>query len=85
MIYSVIAIHALGGHAYGSWVGGDLQMMWLRHWLGNDLKNCRIMTYGYDSALVTPESVGQSHYSLLDYARRFLGEINKVRVTQEVC
>lgn len=77
---SIIAITGLDGHAYGSWRGkGNLGRMWLRDFLSKDLPRCRTMLYGYNSKL-------SSHGidTILDYGREFLGEIQRVRYTQEV-
>lgn len=55
--------------------------MWLRHFLAEDLPQCRTMIYGYDSSL-KPES--RSIHSIPDYTDSFLEELKKARTTDEV-
>ncbi|OJD33149.1 inversin o89019 [Diplodia corticola] len=81
VLADVIAITGLDGHAYGSWRGkGDLSRMWLRDFLSQDLPQCRVLTYGYNSKL-TGKSRGLER--ILDYGRGFLEEIKQVRTTDE--
>lgn len=54
--------------------------MWLRHFLAEDLPQCRTMIYGYDSSL-GPES--KSIHSIPDYTDSFLEELKKARTTDE--
>lgn len=77
---SIIAIAGLDGHAYGSWQGrGNLGRMWLRHFLCRDLPRCRTMIYGYNSKLSS-----QGVETILDYGRKLMGEIKRIRNTKEV-
>ena len=77
---SIIAIPGIDGHAYGSWQGrGNAHRMWLRHFLSEDLPNCRTMIFGYNSKLR-----GSSIATLEDYSRQLLEGINSVREDTEV-
>jgi len=55
--------------------------MWLKDFLPNDLKDARIITYGYDCRLKRPYS---PHYRLVDLRRAFLEEMENFRVLAEV-
>jgi len=50
--------------------------MWLKDLLPHDVKNIRIMSYGYDSWLVAQEG---SENRLLDYKRLFIQDIENTR------
>lgn len=54
---SIIAVHGLNGHAYGTWAHHEdghpsSEAMWLRDFLPHYFKGARIMVYGYNSALL---------------------------------
>jgi hypothetical protein len=70
----------MDAHAYGSWINKhDANTMWLKDFLAEDMPNCRIMTYGYQSKLLT------NHMNMLtEYGREFFAEIAKVRGTEDV-
>jgi hypothetical protein len=53
--------------------------MWLRDFLSTDLPHCRTMIYGYNSKL-TSHGVD----TIMDYSRRLMEELKKVRKTEEV-
>ncbi|MCJ1231967.1 hypothetical protein MMC12_008647 [Toensbergia leucococca] len=50
----IIALHGLNGHAFTTWVNQDSEnnATWLRDFLSADVPNARILTYGYNSALL---------------------------------
>jgi hypothetical protein len=48
----VIAVTGLAGHSFGSWRSRKTHLMWLKDFLPKDVKNIRIMTYGYNSSLI---------------------------------
>jgi hypothetical protein len=50
--------------------------MWLKDFLPQDLKNARVMTYGYDSRLDGPHA---SHHRIVNFQRTFLEEIENSR------
>jgi hypothetical protein len=53
--------------------------MWLRDFLCKDLPRCRMMIYGYNAKL---SSHGVD--TILDYGRRLMEELKKVRNTEEL-
>ncbi|RDW65601.1 hypothetical protein BP5796_10293 [Coleophoma crateriformis] len=74
-VADVVLVTGLAGHAYGSWTAKSYPwQMWPRHYLCDDLPNCRTMTYGYDTRLLTVNSATK-----LDYTRSFLDELETVR------
>jgi len=56
-------------------------MMWLRHFLSEDMPGCRTMIYGCNTSLA-PESRGI--HQIPDYRDVFLAELDMARVTKEV-
>ncbi|KAH0606842.1 uncharacterized protein H6S33_003676 [Morchella sextelata] len=51
-IVDVVAVTGLAGHAFGSWRNRESGKMWLQDFLPNDIKNIRVLTYGYNSNLI---------------------------------
>jgi len=78
----VVAVTGLAGHAFGSWRNRDTCKMWLKDFLPEDVKNVRIMTYGYDSSLVRGV---KSETRLVDYRRNFIQQLENSRSAAEVC
>lgn len=56
--------------------------MWLKDFLPKDVKNIRIMTYGYDSSIVGSD---QSDARMTDYRRNFIEQLENSRTSAEVC
>lgn len=52
----VIAVTGLGGHALGSFRSADGVSVWLRDFAPEDVPRARIITYGYNTAVVHSES-----------------------------
>lgn len=80
----IVAVSGLNGHPYGSWAGRNdssgQRMMWLRHFLSEDIPRCRTMIYGCNTSLA-PESRGI--HQIPDYSDVFLAELDMARVTEE--
>lgn len=77
---SIIALHGLDGHPYGSWKSkGNLQHMWLRDSFVKHFPTCRTLIYGYDSNLKT-----RGHHSLSDFTVQLLDRLMSLRKTEEV-
>jgi surfactin synthase thioesterase subunit len=64
----VVVITGLGGHAMGSFRSTDGTFVWLRDALPKALPKARILTYGYDTALLK----NKSKESIRDLAKVFL-------------
>jgi hypothetical protein len=78
---SVVAVTGLAGHAFGSWRSRETHKMWLKDFLPKDIGNIRIMTYGYDSSLIGPETNAR----LIDYRRNFIQQLKNSRSSAQVC
>ncbi|KAF8540115.1 hypothetical protein BDD12DRAFT_777518, partial [Trichophaea hybrida] len=78
VIADVVAVTGLAGHAFGSWRSRETHQMWLKDFLPKDIKNIRVMTYGYDSSLV---GLGRSDMRLVDYRRNFIQQLENSRST----
>lgn len=85
---SVIAVHGLNGHAYATWVHYQNSSsqegpgpMWLRDFLPKTIPKARISTYGYNSALIGPNT---SVSTLKDFAKDLLQRIIDDRKTEAV-
>ncbi|KAF8531694.1 hypothetical protein BDD12DRAFT_914648, partial [Trichophaea hybrida] len=76
VVADVIAVTGLAGHAFGSWRNRETHQMWLKDLLPHDVQNIRVMTYGYDSRLV---SQSKAEKRLLDHQRRFIQDIENAR------
>ena len=50
--------------------------MWLKDFLPNDFKNIRVMTYGYDSRIISPQQSGET---MTDYRRNFIEQLENCR------
>ena len=66
VVADIIAVTGLAGHAFGSWACSP-RTMWLRDFLPHDIKNVRVLTYGYNSQLKNATSRGV----IGDHVRRF--------------
>jgi len=55
--------------------------MWLRDFLPQDVKNIRIMTYGYDSSLLGPE---KNSMRMSDYRGNFMEQLKNSRRSAKV-
>ncbi|KAK3639588.1 hypothetical protein LTR56_012373 [Elasticomyces elasticus] len=71
----VVAVTGLAGHALGSFRSADGTFVWLRDVLPSDVPEARVLTYGYDTALVK----NQSKESLYHFASAFLDRLDSFR------
>jgi hypothetical protein len=78
----VVAVTGLAGHALESWRSRETHELWLQDFLPNDVKNIRIMIYGYDSNLAGGE---KSDMRLVDYRRNFIQQLENSRSVTKVC
>ena len=80
-------MHGLNGHAFGTWVCHDedranLETMWLRDFLPAQIERARIVTYGYNSAMLGPNT---SVSTIRDFAFDLLRRILADRDFKKVC
>jgi hypothetical protein len=55
-IDSIVAVTGLAGHPLHSWQRKP-EENWLRDYLPDDFKNCKVWTYGYDTDLDNPHAM----------------------------
>ena len=77
---SVIAVTGLGGHAFGSWKARNHDYMWLQDSLPEDVSGLRVLTYGYDTALVGSDSFTD----IPSLAKDFLLQVKCARTREAV-
>jgi hypothetical protein len=75
VIFSIVAVTGLAGHAFGSWRNRSTRTMWLKDFLPRDVNKVRIMTYGYDSLI---------HSGNIDYRRNFIEQLTNSRSEAKV-
>ncbi|UKZ73695.1 hypothetical protein TrVFT333_001345 [Trichoderma virens FT-333] len=75
IIIRIVAVHGLNGKARGTWTDKDSGMLWLEHFLPEDIPDARIMTFGYDSSLMFSQSKGR----IEDFARDLLNRLWMLR------
>ena len=80
-------MHGLNGHAFGTWACHDedranLETMWLRDFLPTQIKGARVLTYGYNSTLLGPNT---SVSTVRDFASDLLRRILADRDSKKVC
>ena len=77
--YSIIAVTGLAAHAFGSWAH-SARNMWLRDYLPRDIKNARVMVYGYPSHL----QGNMSRSILSDYSTNLIHRLLTMRESAKV-
>ncbi|CAO2656100.1 Nn.00g049030.m01.CDS01 [Neocucurbitaria sp. VM-36] len=73
-VADILFIHGLGGHAIGSWTALNGKC-WPRDFLGSDLTNVRVMTFGYEAKLSEDSSTSQ----LSDFGAQLLQDLSILR------
>ncbi|KAF8538649.1 hypothetical protein BDD12DRAFT_137758 [Trichophaea hybrida] len=79
VVADVVAVTGHAGHAFESWRSHETQLMWLKDFLPKDVKNIRIMTYGYDSNFGGYKNTGAR---LNDYRRNFIQQLQNSRSSE---
>lgn len=80
MFRSIIAVHGINGHPYGSWKGRNEQgVFWLQDFLKTDLPGCRVMLFGYDGRLSS-----SGFHRKRNFADQFLKQVKLARGS-DVC
>ncbi|KAK6540708.1 hypothetical protein TWF694_008100 [Orbilia ellipsospora] len=70
----IVAVTGLGGHPYASWASRDVDVFWLRDFLGDDIPKCRVLTFGYNTTLSI-----DSNYRFEDFSKELLSDLARVR------
>ncbi|KAI5776307.1 hypothetical protein EDC01DRAFT_683096 [Geopyxis carbonaria] len=79
IIADVVAVTGLAGHAYSSWQNRRSQQMWLQDFLPNDVKNIRVMTYGYDTEFFN----SADNSAMVDFRKSFVQQLEVARNSDE--
>jgi hypothetical protein len=86
-VIDIVFIHGLRGNSYTTWLHRKSKVHWPRDLLKNDMRNARIMTFGYDADVVHFwDHAAQD--SISGYANDLLGDLaghrqgNSVRILE---
>lgn len=84
--YSVVAVHGLNGDPFRTWTTKESNKMWLKDpgLLPSNLKNSRILTYGYN-AVVASMFGKVSSDRILQHAQTLVAELVADREVSFVC
>ncbi|KAH8743523.1 hypothetical protein BGZ57DRAFT_980045, partial [Hyaloscypha finlandica] len=74
----IVFVHGLNGHPRNTFQHDETLFFWPRE-LGNDLKECRIMTFGYDASITIMAQ--KSLMGIHDHATSLLGRVRNERAT----
>ncbi|RYP18169.1 hypothetical protein DL765_004095 [Monosporascus sp. GIB2] len=72
-LIDIVAVHGLNGHCLDTWTCHDV--LWLRDLLPKEMPNARVMTYQYDSKVISNNYV----YSVSDSARHLVQTLRDYR------
>ncbi|KAF7198642.1 Protein SERAC1 [Pseudocercospora fuligena] len=70
----IVAVHGLGGDAYETWRAQDTGRIWLKDFLPRQFEDAHIMTFGYNSRVLSKSISG-----INDYARDLLEQLEATR------
>ena len=74
----IVFVHGLMGGNYTTWLDKQSNVYWPRDLLSRDIKNARILTFGYDANVVGMRTPA-SQNSLDDHARGLVGDLTRLR------
>jgi hypothetical protein len=79
----VVFVHGLRGHPLGTWTRNGV--CWPRDILKDELKNARIISWGYDSTVANVRSF-PSQNSIFGHAENLLSDLARIRKdVSQVC
>jgi hypothetical protein len=68
-------VHGLGGDSYKTWIDDSTKELWLKTLLPKDIKNVRIMTFGYNANILRKKAKGE----IYAFAEALLGALRRNR------
>ena len=77
---SIVAIHGLQGHSISTWTHSNSNVFWLRDLLPENVKNARIMTFGYNADVW----LSRSTLDVDNHCSNLFANLIDVRETDEV-
>ncbi|KAJ5726648.1 uncharacterized protein N7483_008005 [Penicillium malachiteum] len=79
--FDIVFVHGLRGNREKTWTKGGI--LWPRDLLAPELPDSRIMSFGYDSAIIHSDTTEVTQGSLTNVARSLCGSLTTVRSTPE--
>ncbi|WEW55764.1 hypothetical protein PRK78_001197 [Emydomyces testavorans] len=82
LLVDIIAVHDVNGNPIDTWTDPDSQILWLRDLLPKDIKNARVLAYGYSAGLTSffgPDSVRK----IKNHAHTLVKEIQEYRALED--
>ena len=79
-LFSLVAVHGLGGDAEATWTHPKTKAFWLKDFLPLDVPGARIFTFGYNADL----AFGNTTASIIDHAKDLLSSLIDERESDEV-
>lgn len=71
-----MAVHGLGGHPVRTWQHAETRASWLQDFVPRDIRNARVMSYGYSSVVAFSKSTGR----VKEFTRDLLERLKAVRL-----
>jgi hypothetical protein len=66
--HSLVAVHGLNGDARRTWTQHKTNALWLQDFLPRDVKNIRVMSFGYNASA----AFGNTTATIVDHAKDLL-------------
>ncbi len=82
-MHSVVLVHGLTGHPYGTWSTDDHKVFWPADLLPTNVKNARILVYGYDAAVASFKE-GISKDKIHNHAETLVQRLSANRSLEDV-
>jgi hypothetical protein len=79
-LFSIVAVHGLGGDAFETWTHPKSKAFWLKDFLPEQIPDARILTFGYNAAA----AFGRSTSDVIDHAKSLLSRLVDKRDKPEV-
>lgn len=79
-LYSIVAVHGLGGDSIKTWTHPKSNAFWLKDFLPEQLPDARIMTFSYNATM----AFGKSASDVIDHAKGLLSSLVDKREESEV-
>lgn len=71
-----MAVHELGGHPVRTWQHAETRASWLQDFVPQDIKNARVMSYGYSSVV----AFSKSTVGVEEFTRDLVERLKAVRL-----
>lgn len=78
---SIVAVHGLGGDAFGTWTDAKSGICWVRDLLPYMIPGTRVMVFGYNAKRINHGA----ELDFLDVARQLIAGLSRLRANHQVC